>query len=120
MTWTCSPATYTFCTIEDESTTLGHVWDSTKIDILYYYAEILVLVVSTVELQFSLQWDTICQTALQALLDRVTWWVDIVVDKLQNEIVSGVGDGEILLEHFVEALVLTILGRSVHLEEVTE
>jgi hypothetical protein len=77
-------------------------------------------IVITVELEFCLQWDTICQTALQALLDRVTWRVDIVVDELQNEIVSGVCDGEILLKHFVKALVLTILGRSVHLKEITE
>ena len=106
--------------IEDERTTIGHVGDSTEIHILNYNAEILMLVVSTVELQLGLQRHTIRQAALQTLLDRVTGRIDVIVDELKYEIIAGIGDGEILLEHFVEALVLTILGRCVHLEKIAE
>ena len=111
---------YTLCTIEDKSSSLCHVRDCTEVYILYYNRKILMLIVITVELEFCHQWDTICQTALQALLDRVTRRVDLVVDKLQNIIVSAICDREILLEHFVEALVFTILSRRVHLEEIAE
>ena len=110
----------TLCAIEYERTTIGHIGDSTEIHILNYNAEILVLVVSTIELKLRLQRHTIGQTALQTLLDRVTGRIDIVVDELKYEIIAGIGDGEILLEHFVEALGLSILGRSVHLEEIAE
>ena len=39
--------------------------------------------------------------------------VNIVIDKFQNEIVSGICNGEIFREHLVEAFVFTILGRGV-------
>ena len=76
--------------------------------------------ISTVKFQLGLQGYAVSQTTLKALFDRIFWWINIIVQELKNEIVSCVGDGEVLLEHFVEALVLTILGRSVHLEEIPE
>jgi hypothetical protein len=107
-------------TIENEGTTLGHVGDKTKINILNNLVEILMLGVSTVKLKLGLKRYTICQTALQTLLDRVAWLIDIVIDELQNKVVSGICDWEILVEHLVQALVLTILGCGVKLEEITE
>ena len=69
--------------------------------------------VGAIEFKFSFKGDTIRQTALQTLFDRVAGRVNIVIDEFQNEIVSGIGNGEILREHLVEAFVFTILGRGV-------
>ena len=78
------------------------------------------LVIGTVQLQLGLQGHAVRKAALEALLDRITRRVDIVVDELQNEIVSGIGNGKILLKHLIQPLVLTILGRGVHLEKIPE
>jgi hypothetical protein len=110
----------TLSTIEDERTTLSHIRDKTEVHILYYFVKILVLGVCTVKLKLRLERYTIRQTTLQTLLNSVTRLVDVIVNKLQNKVVSGVCNREILVEHSVEALVLTILGRSVKLEEISE
>jgi hypothetical protein len=78
------------------------------------------LCVCTVEFELRLKRHTVGQTTLQALLNGVSWLVNVVIDKLQNEIVSGVGDWEILAKHLVQALVLAILGCGVKLEEISE
>ena len=110
----------TLRTVDDERTAFGHIGDRTEVHVLNDNTEIFVFVVRAVELQLGFQRNAVRQTALQALLDRVTGRVDIVVDKLQNEIVPGIRDGEIFLEDLVEALVLTVFGRGVHLEKVPE
>ena len=125
----------TLRTVDDERTAFGHIGDRTEVHVLNDNAEIFVFVVRAVELQLGFQRNAVRQTALQALLDRVTGRIDVVVDKLevvfrrhvdtvvdklQNEIVPGIRDGEIFLEDLVEALVLTVFGRGVHLEKVPE
>jgi hypothetical protein len=46
--------------------------------------------------------------------------VDIIVQELKDEIITRVGDGEILRKNFIESGILTILRRSVELQEVSE
>ena len=54
------------------------------------------------------QRDAVRQNALQTLLRSNNARVDIVVDELQNEVVPGIRDGEILLKDLVQALALTV------------
>ena len=107
-------------TVDDERTAFGHIGNRTEVNVLDDHAEILVFVVRAVKFQLCFQRDAVRQTALQTLLDRVAGRVDIVVDELQNEVVPGVRDGEIFLKDLVQALVLTVFSRSVHLEKVPE
>ncbi len=107
-------------TVEDERTALGHIRDQTEIYVLNDLVEVLVLGVGAVEFKFCFEGNAICQTSLQTLLDRVTRLVDIVVYKFQNEVVSGIRDREIFVEHPVKALVLAVLRRGVKLEKVSE
>lgn len=111
---------HTLGTVEDERTTLGHIGDKAEVYILNDLLKVLMLGVGTVETKLGFQGYTICQTTLQTLLDGVAGLVDIVVDELQNEVVSGICDREILVEHLIEALVLAILGGGVQLEEISE
>ena len=46
--------------------------------------------------------------------------VDIIVEKLKNEVVTGVGNWEILREHLVEPLILAFFRWSVKLQEIPE
>ena len=68
----------THSTVDDERTAFGHIGDRTEVHVLNDNAEIFVFVVRAVELQLGLQRNAVRQTALQALLDRVTGRVDIV------------------------------------------
>jgi hypothetical protein len=110
----------TLCTIDDESASLRHIRDCAEIDILHYDAKVLVLVIGTIELQLRFEWHTIGKATLQTLLDSVARRIDVVVEKLEYEVVSCVGDWEILLEYTIETLVLAVLCCGIHLEEIPE
>ena len=110
----------TLRTIDDERTAFCHIGNRTEVHVLNDDAEIFVLVVRAVKLELRLQRDAVRKAALEALLDRITRRVDIVVDELQNEIVPGIRNGEILLKHLVQPLALAVFGRGVHLEKVPE
>ena len=110
----------TLRTIDDERTAFCHIGNRTEVHVLNDDTEILVLVVRAVKLELRLQRDAVRKAALEALLDRITRRVDIVVDELQNEIVPGIRNGEILLKHLVQPLALAVFGRGVHLEKVPE
>ena len=107
----------TLRTVDDERSAFGHIGDRPEVHVLNDDAEILVLVVRAIEFQLGFQRNAVRQTALQTLFDRIARRVDIVVDKLQNKVVPGIGDGEILLKHLVQPPRFAILGRGVHLEK---
>mgnify|MGYP007043003657 CR=1 FL=1 len=78
-------------------------------------AEVLVVGVSAIQFQLSLQRYAISQAALQALINGVTGRVDIVIQELKNEVVARVCNREILGEHLIQAVILAFLRRSVQL-----
>ena len=99
--------------VDNECSLLGHVGNGAKIHILNDGIEILMVGVGAIELQLRLEGDVIGKALLQTLFDRVTGRVDIIVKKLKNEVVAGIGDWEILGKHLVETVVLAQLGRSI-------
>ena len=110
----------TLRSVDDERSAFGHIRNRPEVHVLHHDAEIFVFVVRAIELQLGFQRDTVRKAAFQALFDRVARRVDIVVYELQYEVVPGVRDGEVFLKHLVEAFVLAIFGRGVHLEKVPE
>ena len=76
--------------------------------------------VCTIQFHLSLQRYAICKTTLKALINRVTRRVDIVIQELKNEIITCVGDREILNEYLIQTVILAFLRRSVQLQEITE
>ena len=106
--------------VDDERAILGHVGNGAKEHILNHRAEVLMVGVGAIQFQLSLQGYAIGQATLQTLVDSVAGRVDIVIQELKNEIVSCVGDREVLGEHLIQAVVLTFLRRSVQLQEVLE
>ena len=106
--------------VDDERTAFGHVGDRPEIDVLHHDPEILVFIVRAVEFQLGLQGDAVRKSPFETLLDGVSGWIYIIVDKLQNEVVPGIRNGEIFLKDLVKSLVLTVFGRRVHLEKVPE
>ena len=106
--------------VDDERTLLRHVGNRTQIYILDSGVEVLMVGVSAVEFQLGLQRHTVSLASLKTLLDGITRRIDVVVQKLQHKVIARVGDREVLRKHFVETLVLAVLGGCVELQEVTE
>jgi hypothetical protein len=71
-------------------------------------------------LQLGLERHIVGQTAEQALLNRIAGRINVVVEKLQHVVVTGVGNREILGENFVKTLLLAILRGRIQLQEVVE
>jgi hypothetical protein len=69
--------------------------------------------VGAIQLQLSLQGYAIGKTTLQALVNGVTGRVDIVIQELKDEVITRVGDREVLGEHLIQTVVLAFLRRSV-------
>ena len=76
--------------------------------------------ISTIQFQLSLQGYTIGQTTLQTFVNGVTGRVDIVIQELKDEIITCVGDREVLCEHLIQTVILAFLRRSIQLQEVFE
>ena len=110
----------TLGTIDDEGTVVCHIRNGTKEDVLDYRIEILMVRVGTVKFQLCLQGDAVCQSALEALFDRISWWINIIVQELKNKVVASIRNGEILAEYLVQTIVLTEFWWSIQLEEVSE
>ena len=109
---------HTLRTIDDKRTIVRHIRDRTEEHILNDRIKILMLGIRTIQFEFSLQRHTIRKTTLQTLLHRVARRVDIIIQKLKNEVVASVSNREILAKHLIQAIILAQFGRSIQLEEV--
>ena len=87
---------------------------------LFDSLEILVFRIFTAQFHLGFQWHAVSKATLDALLNRITGRIDIIIQEFEFEIVSRVCDGEILLEDFVEAFIQTVVGIGFDLEEIFE
>ena len=110
----------TFGAVDDEGASGGHVGNHAEIDVLINGLEVLVILVGAGESQLGLERHAEGEAALNAFLNAVARGVDIIVKEFKDEIVSRVGDGEVLGEHLVKAFVLPVVGVGFQLEEVFE
>ena len=110
----------TLGSIDDEGTFLGHVGNGTEIDVLNNRIEIFVVGVGTIEFELGFQRHAVCESAFKTLVDGVTGRIDIIVEKFEDKVVTGVGDGEILCKDLVQTFVFTFLGGGVELQKVFE
>ena len=76
--------------------------------------------VCTVQFKFRLQGHTVGQPALKTLFNRVTRWVDIIIEKFENEVVASVGNREVFCKNFEKAFVVSFFGRGVELKKISE
>ena len=110
----------TFSTVDYKGAISCHIRYRAKENILNFRFKIFMVGVSTVEFEFSLQRYAISESTLQTLINGVAWRVDIVIQELKNEIITCVGDGEVLGEHLIQAVILAFLRRSIQLQEISE
>ena len=105
----------TLRSIDDERTVVRHVRYRAKKHVLNKCAKVLMVRVGTIQLHLRLEGYAVSQPALQALVNSITRRVDVVIQELKNEIVSRVGDREILGEYLIQTVILAFFGRCVQL-----
>jgi len=111
---------YALGSVYDEGAFLGHVRNRAEINILDYCCKVLVVRVGAIEFEFGFERHAICEAALQTLFDSVAGRVDIIVEKLQHEVVAGIGYRKILGKNLIEALIISFFGRGIELKEIAE
>ena len=108
----------TLSAIDHKRTLIRHIRNRAQINILHNRCEILMIRISAIKFQLSLQRHTVSLATLQTLLYRVTGRVDVIIQEFKNEIVPGVRNREILCKNLVETLVISFFRRSVKLKEI--
>ena len=111
---------HTLGSIDNKGTIGCHIRNRTQEHVLDRHGKIRMIRIRTIQFQLSLQRYTIGQTALQTFVNRVAGRVNIVIQELKNEIITRVGDREVLCEHLIQTVILAFLRRSVQLQEVFE
>ena len=106
---------YALSTVDDERSVAGHVWNRAQEHIARNSTEVLMVGVGAVQFHLCLQGYAVGQATLQALVDGVAGRVDEVVQELKNEIITRVGDREVLGEHLIQTVILAFLRRSIQL-----
>ena len=76
--------------------------------------------VGAVQLELGLERYTVGQADVEALVNRVTRRIDVVIKEFEFKVVARVLDGEILGKNFIESLVFSFFSRCIQLQEITE
>ena len=111
---------HTLCTVDDKSTIGRHIRNRAQENVLDDGVKVLVVGVRTVKLELGLEGHAVSESSLQTFLNGIARRVDVVVEKLQHEVVTCVGNGEVLAEHLVQAIVLAKLWRGIQLQKILE
>ena len=95
---------HTLCAIHHKRPLRSHVGNGAQIHVLNDGLKILVLGVRAIQLQLRLQRHAVRQAALNAFLNAVAWGIDEVIEEFENELISGVCDGEVFTKHLEQSL----------------
>jgi hypothetical protein len=78
------------------------------------------LLVVTTQAQLGFQRNGLGKAALDTFIDGIARGIYEIIEELEYENVTGIGDGEILFEHAEKAFVLALVGRGFELEKIFE
>ena len=65
--------------------------------------------ICTIKFHLRLQGHTIGQSALQTFFNGISRRIDKVIQELENEIITRIGDREVLGEHLIQTVILAFL-----------
>ena len=88
-------------TVDNKGTGGGHVRDGTQINVLDNGVKILVVRVCAIKLEFGLEGHTVRKAAFQTLLNGIAGRINIIIQKLQHEIITCVRNREVLAKYFI-------------------
>ncbi len=104
--------------VDDERAAVRHGGQVAQVDVLLDGVDVRVAVLRLLrEAQLGLHRDGVRQAAFLALRDRVLRLLDVILDELQEEVLPGIGHGEVHLEDGLQPLVPAARGLNVRLQE---
>ena len=106
--------------INHECAILGHIRYGTQEHILNKGSKVFMVGIRTIKLHLSFQWNTVGKASFKALVYGITRRINIVIQKLQDEIIARVRNWEVLRKHLIQPVVLALFRRSIQLQEVME
>ena len=109
---------HTFGTVDNESAFIGHVGDSSKVNVLNHGSKIFVVRVGTIEFEFRLEGHAVGKPAFKTLVNGVTRGINVVIEEFKHKVVASIRYREVFCKNFEETLVFSFFRRSVELEEV--
>ena len=63
--------------------------------------------ICTVELQFGIERYTVGKSPFETLICSITGRLNVIIKKLQHEIVAGIGNGKVFRKYLVQTIALT-------------
>ena len=109
---------HTLCAIHHKRPLRGHVGNGTQVHVLNDGFKVFVLRIRAVQLQLRLQRHAVRQAALNAFLNAVAWGINEVIEEFENELISGVRDGEVFTKHLEQSLRCAVFRVRFQLEEL--
>jgi hypothetical protein len=97
-----------------------HIRYGSKIYVLHDGFKIFVLGIVTTQFQFCLQGNSIGKATFNALLNGISGWIYKVVQKFQNEYISGICNGEVFTENHEKSFAFAFIGGCVKLKKFLE
>ena len=111
---------HTLSAVYNERALRSHVGNGPEVHVLHDGFKVLVFRIGAIQFQFGLEGHTVGQPAFDALIDGVARGVDEIVQKLQHELVSRIGDGKVFAEYLKQAFRFTVLRVGFQLEKLLE
>ena len=111
---------YTLSTIDHKRTAFGHVRNVSEEYFLLNGFKFFMIGVVTDQTQLRLQRHCVSQTAINGFVDGILRWFKEIIDELENEVLTRVGDGEVFSENFVKSFSGTVFYRCIQTKEITE
>ena len=104
--------------VDNKATCRRHIGDLPQVDVLNRSIKVLMLRICTIQLELRLERDSIREPPAQTLLNGVPGRIHEVIQKLEDEVISRVGDWKVFQECLVQSLALPLTGRHIQLHEV--
>src|SRR6185295_18753725 len=89
----------TFCPIDHECTSRGHVWDIAEKHVLDDSLEVYVLLVITAQAEFCLERNSIRQATLHTFFNGIAGRIDKIIEELEYKNVARISNRKILAKY---------------------
>ena len=100
---------HAFRTVDNKRAAGGHIRNGTKIDILNNRVKIFVFWVGAIELEFSFQRNAVSQAPVETLLNGISRRIDIIIDKLENEVITSISYWKVFVKNLEQTLLFAFL-----------
>src|SRR6056300_1161336 len=97
-----------FSPVDNKGSTRRHIWDNTQINVLHNCFKIFVFWIGTIQFKACLKRYAICQSTFDTFLDSISRWINKVIQKFKDKLISGIRNREVFHEGVVQSFITTL------------